>query len=248
MLELEAVSKLYGRRPDARALDSIELVIGRGEFVVVAGPCGAGKTTLARLLTAELLPTEGTVRLFGHDVSRLRRSSLPKLRRRIGVVRQRLALLDDRTALDNVSLPLEVRAVPRPEIRARAAAALASVGLAERVDARIDELSAGAQARVALARALVSEPAVLIADEPTGALDTDAAARLLDTLRALHATGVTVVVLANDRDVLAAAARHRWRTLFLEDGRLRAVPAAAERTVAEDNVVPFPLAVGGTME
>jgi ABC-type ATPase involved in cell division len=249
MIELEAVTVRYGRRGEIVALEEVDLVVGAGELLVVTGPSGAGKTTLLGLMGGALSPTAGVVRLFGHDVARLRRSSLPLLRRRVGVVYQDLMLLPDRSALDNVGLPLEVMALPRAEIRARAAAALARVGLSWTVDAAVGRLSIGEQARVAIARAVVGEPAIVLCDEPTGNLDRGHSEDLLWQLGELADAGTTVVLTTNDTDVIDAARRHRWRGVELDGGRLVARPpdADAARDTAP-NVVPFPLALAGGHE
>ncbi len=253
MIELEAVTKSYGRRREAVALEEIDLVVGDGEFVVVTGPSGAGKTTLLRLMAATLQADAGVVRLFGHDVKRLRRSSMPLLRRRIGMVFQDLKLLFDRSAIDNVGIGLEVQAVPRREIRVRAAEALSTVGLAWKVDSPVTELSIGEQQRVAIARAIVTEPAVLLLDEPTGNLDRGHTEDLLWQLTELSSQGTTVVFTTNDHDVIDAATRNDWRRLTLESGRLGEWHHELSEVDAQDtapNVVQFPIiaAAGGQAE
>jgi cell division transport system ATP-binding protein len=246
MIELAGVCKRYGHGAIV-ALDEVDFALAEGEIAVATGPSGAGKTTLLRMIAAAEAPDAGTVRLFGHDARRLRRSSLPHLRRQIGVVPQDLQLLADRTALENVALALEVRALPRREIQARAAAALADVGLAQRVDASTGALSVGEQQRVAVARALVAEPAIVLADEPTSALDPACAAIVLAVMISLAERGAAILVTTNDRDVLDAAARRGWRRIALEGGRLRTLAAAAP--AQPGNVVPFPaVAQGGKLE
>ena len=239
MIELEAVTVVFGRRRELFALEEIDLVVGNGEMVVVTGL---------------LAPEAGTVRLFGHDLQRLRRSSIPHLRRRVGVVHQDLRLLPERSALANVAVPLEVMAMPRREINGRAAEALGSVGLAWKADTPVTHLSLGEQQRVAIARALVTEPAVLIADEPTGNLDRGHTEDLLWQLSELNGNGTTIVITTNDHDVIEAAGRNRWRRLMLESGRLgdwAHVNKSLDRSGdTAPNVVQFPVvaAAGGHAE
>jgi cell division transport system ATP-binding protein len=251
MIELEAVAKTYGRRGEIVALEEVDLVVGDGEMAVITGPSGAGKTTLLRLMAGTLLPDRGTVRLFGHDVARLRRSSLPRLRRRIGVVFQDFKLLAHASAIANVGVALEVIALPRPEIHARAAAALATVGLAWKVDVPVCQLSVGEQQRVAIARAFAIEPSVLVLDEPTGNLDRGHTEDLLWQLTELNAAGTTVVLTTNDHDVIDAANRNDWRRLAIDAGRMSDwVTAVNEVVDTAPNVVQFPIvaAAGGQAE
>lgn len=246
MIELDAVTVRYGRRGEVVALEDVDLVVGSGEVVVVTGPSGAGKSTLIRVMAGVLPPSSGVVRLFGHDVQRLRASSLPRLRRRIGLVEQDVALVDDRTALNNVALALEVRGMPRREVRARAAEALGAVGLAWYVDAVCGDLSAGERARVAIARALVGDPAILLLDEPTGHLDRGHTADLLCHVGDLAAAGAPVVIASNDADVIDAARSNDWRLVSLDRGRIEfPVDMDAELPDTAPNIVPFPVAAAG---
>jgi cell division transport system ATP-binding protein len=241
MIELEAVDKWYGGRREVIALQGVDLSVRGGELLVVTGPSGAGKTTLLRLLCAAELASAGVVRIFGHDVAKLRSSSIRRLRQRVAVVYQDLKLLADRTALANVALPLEIRALSRSSVQTRAAAALASFGLAAKVDVPVARLSMGERQRVAVARAMAMAPSVLLADEPTGNLDRDLTEDLMWQLYELSTLGTTVVVTTNDQEVIDAAYRNQWRQVHLEGGQVAG--AAGERHDLLDtarNLVPFP--------
>jgi cell division transport system ATP-binding protein len=220
MIALEGVTKRYGRHDEVVALAEVSLEVAEGEFLLLTGPSGAGKTTLLRLVFAAERPDEGRVTLFGRDIGRLRRSSIPYLRRNVGVVFQDFKLLPDRSALENVALALEIRAMPRVEMRQRAADMLASVGLAWKLEVPPRRLSAGEQQRVAIARALVGEPAILLADEPTGNLDPKLTQDLLTLFVDVHRRGTTVILATHDLGVMAFGARQGWRSLHLEAGRL----------------------------
>ncbi|MSP17392.1 MAG: ATP-binding cassette domain-containing protein [Myxococcales bacterium] len=220
MIALEHVSRRYGRAGEIVALDDVSLEIDEGEFVLLSGPSGAGKSTLLKLIFAAERPESGTIRVLGHDLARLRGSSVPFLRRNIGVVFQNFRLLPGLSALDNVAIALEVRGLPRRVIRERAASALGLVGLARRLEARAGWLSAGEQQRVAIARAIAGEPAILLADEPTGNLDPRLTLDLLQILFEVNRRGTTIIVATHDLQVMAAGARHGWRHLGLETGRI----------------------------
>ena len=220
MLRLERVSKLYGDGDRmVRALDDVTLHIRAGEFAAVVGRSGSGKSTLMHILGCLDLPTAGDYYLDGVRCTALGKDARAALRnRRIGFVFQSFNLLPHCTALENVELPLRFRGIPAAERRERALDALSRVGLADRRAHRPSELSGGQAQRVALARAIAAEPALILADEPTGSLDRAAADQVLDLLGSLNARGATVVLITHD----PAAAARAQRTLTLCDGRLTA--------------------------
>jgi putative ABC transport system ATP-binding protein len=224
VIELTAVSKTYRTGSLAvHALRDVDVTIGEGEYVAIAGPSGSGKSTLMHILGCLDVPTSGQYRLAGEDVSTLDEDRLAEIRnRRIGFVFQQFNLLPSLSAWRNVELPLAYSSVPRAERRRRALEALARVGLADRVDHRPGELSGGQQQRVAAARALVTEPALILADEPTGNLDSASSAEILGLLADLHASGRTIVLITHDREVADAAER----VIFIRDGRVQNQPQA----------------------
>jgi putative ABC transport system ATP-binding protein len=191
------------------ALRGVSLTVAAGDYVAVVGPSGSGKSTLMHLLGALDRPTTGTLRIAGHDVSRMRPTELADVRNRtVGFVFQSFHLLARTTARDNVAMPLVYAGVRRSERRRRAAATLGTVGMGHRLDHRPGQLSGGEQQRVAIARALVTEPAVLLADEPTGNLDTRTGHEVMDLLERLNAErGVALVLVTHDLEVAARASR-----------------------------------------
>jgi putative ABC transport system ATP-binding protein len=216
VIELEDVRKTYRSGALAvEALRGIDLRIGSGEYVAIMGPSGSGKSTLMHIIGCLDRPTSGRYRLAGEDVSDMDERALAHARnRRIGFVFQQFNLLASLTAERNVELPLLYGGIGREDRRRRALTALDRVGLADRVTHRPNELSGGQQQRVAVARALVSDPALILADEPTGNLDSTSTADVLALFDELHAAGRTVVLITHERDV----AVHARRIIRLRDG------------------------------
>jgi cell division transport system ATP-binding protein len=195
----------------------VTLQVDKGEFVWLTGPSGAGKTTLLRMLFCADEPTSGQIVVGGRNVNRLSARGVPYLRRNIGVVFQDFKLLPNRTALENVGYALEVQGRTDAEIRERARKRLAQVGLLDRAESLPLRMSGGEQQRVAIARALVNEPAILLADEPTGNLDASLTDSILQLLFDANARGATVVVATHDRSLLQ---RYQRRTIQLHRGKV----------------------------
>ncbi len=215
MIQLFHVTKEYPG--DGPALQDVSLDVEKGEFVFLTGASGAGKSTLLKLIFCEETATSGQLLLFGKNVAKIRPSAIPFVRRHIGVVFQDFKLLAQRTVAENVALPLEVRGLADKEIRKKVKGLLRSVGLEHRGDKFPPSLSGGEQQRVAVARALAAEPALLLADEPTGNLDPDRTLEVMDLLYRANARGTTVVVATHDRTLLE---RYKKRVVVLERGRL----------------------------
>ncbi len=215
MLQLFHVYKQY--RGEAPALAGISLGVEKGEFVFLTGPSGAGKSTLMRLVFCAEAATSGQIIVLGRNVAKMKPAQVPALRRSIGVVFQDFKLLSGRTVAENVAFPLEVRGHPPREVRRRVTLMLRSVGLELKADKFPLSLSGGEQQRVAVARALVGEPALLLADEPTGNLDPERTLEVMELLHAANARGTTVMVATHDRTLLE---RYRKRVVALERGRV----------------------------
>jgi cell division transport system ATP-binding protein len=199
------------------ALADVNVVIPRGDFVFLVGPSGAGKSTFIRLLIREQLPTSGRVVVAGRDLSRMRRRDVPRLRRRIGIVFQDFRLLPNKTVFENVAFALEVTGSSRAEIRRRVPPLLSLVGLHEHDEHLPTQLSGGELQRVAIARALVHDPAMLIADEPTGNLDPVTSWEIIQLLIQINELGTTVLMATHNQEIVNAMRR---RVLALEHGTL----------------------------
>ena len=211
-------SNLSKRYPGGyEAVKEVSFQIGAGEMVFITGHSGAGKTTLVKLIASIERPTSGSLLVNGQNLSALRRSAIPYLRRSFGMVFQDQKLLFDRSVLDNVLLPLQIVGLPRREAIRRAQAALDKVGLLAREKARPIALSGGEQQRLAIARAVVNRPTVLLADEPTGNLDAASATESLDIFESFNRVGVTVVVATHDPHWIE---RYHPNVLRLDHGRL----------------------------
>src|ERR1051326_5174482 len=218
MIELQRVSKIFSVGPvKVPALTDVSFRVAKGEFVVLHGRSGAGKTTLLKLLYRAEVPSEGEVEVLDQSLGKLRARGVAELRRHIGIVFQDAKLLPGRTVYENIAFVLRVLGEPRREITARTFDALRAVGLHSRARAYPAQLSQGEAQRAALARAIVRRPSLLIADEPTGNLDDEMGAEIIQVLRDIHSGGTTVV-FATHQARLAAALRQR--ILVLDGGRL----------------------------
>ena len=216
MIQFFHVYKTYPG--DVQALVDLTLEIDKGEFVFLTGPSGAGKSTLLRMVFCAERPTRGQLLVGGRNVARLAANAVPYLRRNIGVVFQDFKLLQRRTVEENVALALEVLGAPRREVRRRTYAVLKQVGLAHKIHQYPPRLSGGEQQRVAVARALVNEPQILLADEPTGNLDHERSSEIMNLLEAASARGTTIVVATHDLRLLERG----QRVIRLDAGRLAA--------------------------
>lgn len=222
MITFSAVTKRYPNGYEA--LKGVSLDISAGQMVFLTGHSGAGKTTLCKLAAAIERPTSGSVVVNGQNLAALRKSAIPYVRRNFGLVFQDQKLLFDRPVLDNVLLPLAIAGVAPKEATKRARAALDKVGLLAREKAAPIALSGGEQQRLAIARAVVNRPAILLADEPTANLDTDSARDIMEIFRAFHQVGVTVIVSTHDNQWIQ---RLQPRVLWLDQGLLK-TPAATQ--------------------
>lgn len=218
LVEIQDISKIYNPgENEVRALDHISLTIQKGEFVAIIGQSGSGKSTLMNMIGCLDVPTEGTYILNGQNVSKLSDNELSDIRNQeIGFIFQGFNLIVNLTAQENVELPLIYRGVPKKERHELSVAALKKVGLAHRMDHRPSEMSGGQQQRVAIARAIAQAPPVILADEPTGNLDSASSMEILDILKQLHAENRTVILITHDNDI----AKQAKRVIRIKDGKI----------------------------
>ena len=218
VIAMEQVSRVYGSgEAVVRACDRINLTIRPGEYCAIMGQSGSGKSTLMNIIGCLDRPTSGRYLLDGTDVATINKTRLTRLRnRKIGFVFQRYELLTNLTALENVILQMMYAGLGRSQRRRRAEAALTHMGLANRMDKRPSQLSGGQQQRVAIARAIVNQPVLLLADEPTGALDSQSAQEVLGIFQALHQRGITIVIVTHSHEV----ASHSQRIIMMSDGKI----------------------------
>lgn len=234
MIILDKIMKTYATGDiQVTALRGIDLEVGEGEFVSIMGPSGSGKSTMMNMLGCLDTPTSGTYLLDGIDVSQASNNELAEIRnRKIGFVFQGFNLLARTTALENVELPMLYAGVPAKERHARALAALESVGLGNRVDHRPKELSGGQQQRVAIARALVGKPSIILADEPTGNLDSRSSEEVMAIFQQLHTSGHTIVLVTHEPDI----AEFTRRIVRFRDGRIEKDEQVKEPHIARAHV------------
>ena len=213
MIELKHVSKIYDN--DVEAVKDLNLTIEDGEFVFLVGESGSGKSTLLKLLMRELKPSEGQVIVNGTDIAKLRRRRVAEYRRTLGVVFQDYRLLPKRTVFENVAYALEVIEESNKRIRRRVPTVLNQVGLADKYKSMPNEISGGEQQRTAIARAIVNEPKIVLADEPTGNLDPRNSEEIMLLMEAINNKGTTVIIATHDRNMVN---EHKKRVIHLKDG------------------------------
>jgi len=216
MIELQSVTKTYPGS-DSPAIDDISLHIDDGEFVFLVGPSGSGKTTLIKLLTGEEYANSGSVEVNGFQLTGIKRRRLPKLRRTLGVIFQDFRLIDKKTVFENVAFSMRVVGERRRDIKKRIPMVLDLVGLSEREKRLPKELSGGEQQRVAVARAVINNPKVIIADEPTGNLDPAKSLELMVLLEKINSMGTTVLVVTHERELVNAFSK---RVIAIDEGRI----------------------------
>jgi len=230
MIEFKNVSKKFGGTNSV--LDNISFLIEKGSFVYLVGPTGSGKTTIFRLIIRDLFPTEGSITLDQWDLFTLPKSKIPHLRRKVGVVFQDLKLLLDRTVIENVMLPLQFSGVKDEEARRRAEEIIIDVGLAEKLNKFPLQLSGGEKQRVAMARALVFNPEIILADEPTGNLDIQTSFQILDLLKSINKRGATVFMATHNEKLIDSGGD---RIIIVERGRIVEDKKARQKSARADH-------------
>ncbi|WP_416182162.1 cell division ATP-binding protein FtsE [Acidaminococcus timonensis] len=215
MLEMRHAGKIYPG--GSVALEDINVEIKAGEFVFLVGPSGAGKSTFIRLISREIEPTSGQIFVDGVDVMKLKRRDIPYLRRQLGIVFQDFRLLNNRTAYENVAFAMQVIEAPSHKIRRRVEEVLELVGLKDRGDAYPGEMSGGEQQRIAIARAIVNDPLLVIADEPTGNLDPETSMEIMNIFTQINANGTTIIMATHDKTMVDYMQK---RVIALENGRI----------------------------
>ena len=215
MLKMTDVSKVYPG--GSVALQNVDIHIEPGEFVFVVGPSGAGKSTFIKMLFREVLPTTGSIFVNGVDILSLTSNEIPYMRRQLGIIFQDYRLLPDRTVYENVAFAMEVIETPRRKIKRRVLNVLDLVGLRHRADAYPNELSGGEQQRIAIARAIVNDPIMVIADEPTGNLDPETSWDIMEIFKEINAEGTTIVMATHDKEIVDAMGK---RVIAIEDGHI----------------------------
>lgn len=213
VLKMTDVSKVYPG--GSVALQNVDIHIEPGEFVFVVGPSGAGKSTFIKMLFREVLPTTGSIFVNGVDILSLTPNEIPYMRRQLGIIFQDYRLLPDRTVYENVAFAMEVIETPRRKIKRRVLNVLDLVGLRHRADAYPNELSGGEQQRIAIARAIVNDPIMVIADEPTGNLDPETSWDIMEIFKEINAEGTTIVMATHDKEIVDAMGK---RVIAIEDG------------------------------
>ena len=215
MIEFQNVTKTYDNGTEA--IRGIDLKIEDGEFVFLVGPSGSGKSTIINLLTAELTPTSGSIHITGFELEGIKKKQIPYLRRTVGVIFQDFRLIEKKTVYQNVAFAMRVIGAPEREIRKRVPYVLDLVGLGEKSKSYPDELSGGEQQRVAVARALINNPAMIVADEPTGNLDPGKSLEIMLLLEQINALGTTVLVVTHEADMVD---RFHKRVIAINEGKV----------------------------
>lgn len=215
MITMEHVSKKYEN--DALALDDVNITINKGEFVFIVGPSGAGKSTFMRLLLRETLPSFGTVKVNGYNISKMKNKDVPYLRRSLGIVFQDYRLLPNKTVYENVAFAMRVIEAPRRLIQRSVISVLDVVGLKEKYRCFPSQLSGGEQQRVAIARAIVNQPSIVIADEPTGNLDPETTWGIMEIFHRINQSGTTIVMATHNKDIVDTMQR---RVIAISDGKI----------------------------